>query len=259
MRLRWRASRRALLLHLLLEHLDRRDRVLELLLDVLDQHRLGLLELGDDLALGVEAVLGAARQPAHDHVELDVVGLGRDDPLDVPARVPAAAQLTHLTQERLGGEQPDVAVDVLAAHAALDLLTRLPPRVGGGVEGGGVAAPGLEELVVEGRGEVVVDGPDRRALVAVLVGLQHLPDGGERPVHVEGVALVGHDQRQHAVVDGDLGEVGQPPDHVGDVLDDVRRHDPVVRRAGARWPRRSTACDRRAGSASSRSRGCCRR
>ncbi|WP_248581911.1 hypothetical protein [Nocardioides sp. InS609-2] len=62
---------------------------------------------------------------------------------------------------------------------------------------------------------------------------QDLADRRQRPVGIEAVALVGYGEHQHAVVGDHVGQLGQPADQVGDVLDDVGRDAPGVRAAGA--------------------------
>ena len=51
---------------------------------------------------------------------------------------------------------------------------------------------------------------------------------------VEAIALVRNGEDQDPAVFHDLGHLGQPPHQVGDVLDHVRRHDPVEGGSGLR-------------------------
>ena len=115
-----------------------------------------------------------------------------------------------------------MGIDVLTAASPLHLLECVLHAVGAGlVTRRSTSGPQVGSRHRHVRAEVVEHRAHGGAVIPELVRLQDLPDRGKRTVEVEGEAPIRDRQYQCAIVPGDLGDLRQPVDQVGYVLDDV--------------------------------------
>ena len=96
----------------------------------------------------------------------------------------------------------------------------------------GGAGPHLRGVDGDDPAVEVVDLPVRGLGDAGEVGIDHVGHGGEVAVGVEAEPHVGHGEGEDATLDQDALDLGQPPEQVGHVLDDVRGDDHVDRAVG---------------------------
>ena len=194
-------------------------------------------ELGPEPGEGGSRLLGGHRrvapavEPSQGRVELLVADPRRGDPLDGEVDLPEGEQVVQQAGEDLRRQGPDVAVDVVTGLLPGDVPAYVVDRVRP-LRRGLLPGPRLLGGVVDGPHEVVEHRAHRRRAVAVEVRLDHLAHGRRGAVHVEAVAAVRDRQQQGAVPGEHLGDVAQPADHVGHVLDDVAGHHVLVGRVG---------------------------